>query len=329
MNKITRTHICFIFAVALLFSLIMPINALAYHKDDDDIEISVRMQLGSIKAAINEASYILDQPPLVVNGRSMVPLKFFTEAFGARVTWKATERSVQVENGNIQATLYINNRNAIVNDTPVILEAAPMIFSGRTLVPVKFVSEVLGYQVDWIAESKAIIISGFVSKEHALVAELQDEIQANYTFKNELNDSTMTSKSENNSSNYDAVELEVIQLVNEAREKEGLHPLKLNDRLMVVAEAKSQDMVDENYFSHTSPVYGGMRDLFKAFDVNYRWAGENIATGQRTSESVVKAWMDSPGHRANILHPDFNQMGVGAVAGGHYGGITWTQSFTD
>lgn len=322
-------HVCLILAAALFFSLVMPLMALADHKNTDGVEVSIHMQLGSSKASINHERYILEQPPLVVNGRSMVPLRFFTEALGAGVTWNAADRSVHVENGDISATLYINNRKATVNGKVVTLDAAPMILSGRTLVPVKFISEVLGYKVEWLESSKTIIISGFVAKEHALVADLLAEMPSDDISKNELLRPEEMPQPENARSNHSAVELEVIRLVNEAREKEGLQPLKLNEQLMVVAEAKSQDMVDNTYFSHTSPVYGGMRDLFNAFDVNYRWAGENIATGQRTAEAVMRAWMDSPGHRANILHPNFNQIGVGAVTGGHYGGITWTQSFTD
>lgn len=328
MNKKNR-HTCIVLAAALLFSLAMPLMALADHKNTDDIEVSVHMQLGSSKATINNVRYILEQPPLVVNGRSMVPLRFFTEALGASITWNAADRSVHVENAEVSAILYINNRKATVNDKVVTMDAAPMIFSGRTLVPVKFISEVLGYKVEWLESSKTIIISGFVAKETALVADLLAEMRTDEAVRNELPRPGEITQPENNHSNHLAVELEVFRLVNEAREQEGLHPLQLSEKLMVVAEAKSQDMVDHAYFSHISPVYGGMRDLFNAFDVNYRWAGENIATGQRTAEAVMSAWMDSPGHRANILHPNFNQIGVGAVSGGHYGGITWTQSFTD
>ena len=328
MNK-KQHHVCIMLAVALLLSLVMPLMVLADHRHTDGVEVSVNMQLGSSKARFNHETYILEQPPLVVNGRSMVPLRFFTEALGAEVIWNAADRSVHVENGEISTTLYINNRKTTVNDKVVTLDAAPMILRGRTLVPVKFISEVLGYRVEWIESSKTIIISGFVAKEHALVADLLAEMRTDDAGRSDLPHLEEMPLTDHSHSNHLAVELEVIRLVNEAREKEGLQPLKLNERLMVVAEAKSQDMVDHAYFSHTSPVYGGMRDLFDAFDVNYRWAGENIATGQRTAEAVMKAWMDSPGHRANILHPNFNQIGVGAVTGGHYGGITWTQSFTD
>jgi uncharacterized YkwD family protein len=121
----------------------------------------------------------------------------------------------------------------------------------------------------------------------------------------------------------------VIRLVNAEREKAGLAPLTNNDTLSYVATVKSQDMVDNNYFSHTSPVYGGLREMLQYFQVNYRGSAENIAAGQKTPEEVMKAWMDSQGHRNNILHPDFRQIGVGIVDGGQYGGITWTQLFTD
>ncbi|MDF2592072.1 MAG: sporulation protein, partial [Clostridia bacterium] len=74
---------------------------------------------------------------------------------------------------------------------------------------------------------------------------------------------------------------------------------------------------------HTSPTYGSPFDMMKQFGITYKTAGENIAMGQRTPEEVVKAWMNSPGHRANILKSSFTHIGVGYVANGSY----WTQMF--
>ena len=82
-------------------------------------------------------------------------------------------------------------------------------------------------------------------------------------------------------------------------------------------------MVDQNYFSHTSPTYGTPFQMLTSFGVSYRTAGENIAYGQRTPREVVTAWMNSPGHRANILNASYTQIGVGYVASGNY----WTQLF--
>jgi uncharacterized protein YkwD len=82
-------------------------------------------------------------------------------------------------------------------------------------------------------------------------------------------------------------------------------------------------MHDNRYFSHTSPVYGTPFQMTKSFGITYRSAGENIAHGQTSPQAVVNAWMNSSGHRANILNASFTQIGVGYVADGHY----WTQMF--
>ena len=118
-------------------------------------------------------------------------------------------------------------------------------------------------------------------------------------------------------------EQEVIRLVNEIRVQNGLSALTYNWELSRVARYKSQDMVDNRYFSHTSPTYGTPFQMIRSFGLSYRSAGENIAYGQRTPQSVVNAWMNSSGHRANILSSSYTQIGVGYVANGHY----WTQMF--
>ncbi len=118
-------------------------------------------------------------------------------------------------------------------------------------------------------------------------------------------------------------ENEVIRLVNETRIKNGLKALEYDWELARVARYKSQDMKDNHYFSHTSPTYGSPFEMIRAFGLTYRSAGENIAMGQRTPEAVVNAWMNSSGHRANILNSSYTKIGVGYVAGGNY----WTQMF--
>ena len=120
-----------------------------------------------------------------------------------------------------------------------------------------------------------------------------------------------------------AFEAEVIRLVNEQRTKNGLKPLKANWELSRIARYKSQDMADNNYFSHTSPTYGSPFQMMKQFGITYRSAGENIAQGYSTPQAVVNAWMNSPGHRANILNASYTQIGVGYVSQGNH----WTQMF--
>ena len=118
-------------------------------------------------------------------------------------------------------------------------------------------------------------------------------------------------------------ENEVVRLVNEVRAENGLNKLTADWELSRVARYKSQDMKDNKYFSHTSPVYGTPYQMMKSFGITYRSAGENIAMGQRTPQAVVNAWMNSAGHRKNILNPSFTRIGVGYVASGNY----WTQMF--
>lgn len=122
------------------------------------------------------------------------------------------------------------------------------------------------------------------------------------------------------------IEHQVIQLVNQEREKNGLNPLRPNWQLSRVARHKSQDMRDKHYFSHTSPTYGGPFDMIKAYNISYSYAGENIAMGQTTAWQVMQGWMNSSGHRQNILNPNFTEIGVGYAEGGT-GKYYWTQMF--
>lgn len=116
-------------------------------------------------------------------------------------------------------------------------------------------------------------------------------------------------------------EARVVDLVNQERAKAGLEPLKYRADVAKVAEEKSRDMVIRGYFSHRSPRYGSPFDMLKQFGISYRTAGENIAQGQRTPEEVTRSWMNSSGHRANILNRNFDAIGVG-----YYEGV-WTQIF--
>jgi len=110
----------------------------------------------------------------------------------------------------------------------------------------------------------------------------------------------------------------ILNLVNEARKNAGLSELKTDSEIMRVAEIKAQDMEDNNYFSHTSPTYGSPFDMLKSFGVSYKSAGENIA-GHSTAKNAFEAWMNSSGHKANILNSNYNYTGIGVVESDRYG----------
>ncbi|WP_372663450.1 CAP domain-containing protein [Cohnella sp.] len=121
-------------------------------------------------------------------------------------------------------------------------------------------------------------------------------------------------------------EQQVLQLTNQKRQEAGLSPCAGNDsNLNRSARAKSQDMASNNYFSHESPTYGDPFAMMRNFGVQYQSAGENIAMGQPTPQEVVTAWMNSPGHRKNIMNGSFTHLGVGYVL--QNGRAYWTQQF--
>lgn len=118
----------------------------------------------------------------------------------------------------------------------------------------------------------------------------------------------------------------VIELVNVQRAKVGLQPIKANWQVSRVARYKSQDMINKGYFSHTSPTYGSPFTMMESFGIKFSAAGENIAMGQTTPEAVMNGWMNSPGHRSNILNPTYTELGVG-LAKDSSGRCYWTQMF--
>ncbi len=119
---------------------------------------------------------------------------------------------------------------------------------------------------------------------------------------------------------------QVVALTNAERERVGLSPLGLDPMLAAAADAHSRDMAARGYFAHTSPDGRTVSDRVVALGYRYSRVAENIAAGQTTAEEVVTGWMNSPGHRANILIPQLRQIGVGYATGGEFG-TYWTQVF--
>lgn len=132
--------------------------------------------------------------------------------------------------------------------------------------------------------------------------------------------SSNTTTTQTNTDNLTTDEREVFNLINQQRANNGLPALKIDDEVQRVARIKAQDMVNNNYFSHTSPTYGSPFDMLKSFKVSYNTAGENIA-GNSSNSAAVTAWMNSSGHKANILNGSFNYTGIGVVTGSKYGKI--------
>lgn len=115
---------------------------------------------------------------------------------------------------------------------------------------------------------------------------------------------------------------QVLDLVNKQRQNAGLNTLNMDGSLSNMALVKAQDMINNNYFDHNSPTYGSPFDMMQQFGIPYSYAGENIAKGQTSAQQVMNDWMNSEGHRANIMNNNFKKIGIG-----YYNGA-WVQEFT-
>lgn len=145
-------------------------------------------------------------------------------------------------------------------------------------------------------------------------------VKAIYPNSNSGTNSGSNSSSSGNTSNTSTLssdEKEVFDLINKQRINNGLSALKIDTEVLNVARVKAKDMVDNNYFSHNSPTYGSPFDMLKSFKVSYKTAGENIA-GNSSNSAAVTAWMNSSGHKANILNSSFNYTGIGVVKSSKY-----------
>lgn len=149
-------------------------------------------------------------------------------------------------------------------------------------------------------------------------------VSTKYVKKIKANAGTTTTTPSNNTtsdnSSASADEKELLRLINAERTQNGLSELKFSEELLKVARDKAKDLVDNNYFSHNSPTYGSPFDMMKSYGITYKTAGENIA-GNSTLQGAVTAWMNSEGHRANILSNAYNYTGIGIVSSPKYGKV--------
>lgn len=163
---------------------------------------------------------------------------------------------------------------------------------------------------DWYVIQTDADYVGMVSKKYIkLIYPQSSNSESGY-----LNGSTTTT------SDLTADEQEVFDLINIQRTSSGLPALKIDEELQNVARVKARDMVDNNYFSHNSPTYGTPFNMIKKFGITYKAAGENIA-GNSSNKEAVNAWMNSSGHKANILSNNYNYTGVAVVSSPTYGKV--------
>lgn len=235
-----------------------------------------------------------NKPYISSTNNTMIPIRAVGEALGLVVDWQEPYITLYGKNisthRSITARAHSRTRSLIVNG--IIYYQAIEMRNNRSYIKLRVLAEAFGYQVDW--KNGKITVSLATTASPSLTT-----------------DSII------------AFENKILELVNIERKKANLSPLAADEPLRNVARKKSEDMRVNGYFDHISPTYGSPFEMMKNFGVSYTMAGENIAMGYQTPESVMQGWMNSPGHKANILKPEFTLIGIGYNASGHY----WTQMF--
>lgn len=243
-----------------------------------------------IRVFLNNKEILFETPPEILNDRTMVPMRKIFEEMGMVVQWDYEQSTAVAFNDSCSLSFAVGNPYMSVNGEVKILDTVPVILNSYMYVPVRAIAEASGCGIDWDGEEKCVRITSASFQDLSLWPK------------------------------------EVMRLTNEIREEHGLCVLEWNDTLAKAAYKHSLDMVNRNFFDHENPDGESPIDRIRNEGLIFFTAAENIAAGQSSPQAVVKAWMESEGHRANILNPDLKQIGVGVARGGIYG-IYWTQNF--
>ena len=285
------------------------------------VERVVKISIGNKIANINGENVALNVAPYVQkpSDSMMIPLRFVSTALGIpeeNIQYNPINKEITI-NYNGRTVKFIANTNKLIlngesfdmfinNTHPVYTE----IKNGNTFIPLRALESAFGIKIDWESSTKTAIMTNTINIVDKNVENNNDPII------NETENNTNESIEENSNINENnqpkelteeekrAMEEEVVRLVNEEREKHGLQPLQISEKLMKTAREKSDDMIKNNYASHTDPNgYNMAKELNVA---------ENIHGVSSTPDSAVYNWLDSKqGHKENILNPNLKYTGVG------------------
>ena len=275
----------------------------------------VTVHARDVQVILDGQPLIFDVQPRNIDGRVMVPMRVIFEALGAEVDFDAATQIITADIiCGCEVVMQIGSTAIFVNGSPIQpMDVAPVIIDGRTLVPLRFVAQTLNSEVVWDGANYTALINSdpFIRLDPQPVTLTNQPLSwrqvgcwiIHYLYTGGISD----------------LEREVVALVNAERARVGAGPLEICPLLSAAARFKSQEMADLNYVAHDSPVYGHFanipRNLFGADHVR----GENLMgrflIREDTAAFLVESWMGSPGHRANMLNPNHDVIGVGVVIG--------------
>ena len=246
---------------------------------------------------------IADQQPVIVGGRTLVPLRGVMEQLGFDVDWCSnTQTATLHRNGQtpdeIRVTIGSPTMSVCAEGSPEIrnvgLDVPAQIMNNRTMVPLRAISEATGFQVDWDGVNRIADIRTDVEVP-ADSGSLNDEAQ--HTGMLDINE----------------FERGVFELINYERTSRGLHELIWNDVLAAASRYHSMDMAENNFFGHVGS--DGLAPLERA--QRFGFIGlvvyENCVGGKNAPQEALQTWMDSQQHRNNILSRNMTYIGIGFV----------------
>ena len=237
--------------------------------------------------------------PQIVEDRTLVPVRGVFEALGFEVDWYAPEQRVILTRDDYIIVFTIGSAYFTTNDITHTLGVPAQIIADSTFLPLRSPLESVGYYVGWNVNIRTVLIS--TAGEPPLTqVYTPDEPQA---------------------PTAEELEARVFELTNMERINRGIAPLAWNPSLAQAARLHSEDMSENGFMCHMGSDDSSPMDRMERVGFRFMRAAENVAFGQRTPEQVIEAWMDSDGHRRNILDPNLTEIGVG------FYDYSWTQKF--
>ena len=294
-------------AVALVLAVSLVPVSIAHA--DDDIRVTIDGQ----------ELIFADQRPVIVGGRTLVPVRGVFESLGFEVDWDDNTRSAILVRHDFTMIIPIGSATFTVNGRAYNLDVPAQIIGGRTMLPIRLPLESAGYEVDWDAAARTVIIltapiwqSAVPGTQSAILLpdrRLTDEERAAWIAEYEA----LGGPSE--------FELEVVRIINEIRAEHGLDQLAICLRLMMSTRFYTQTLATFGLWGHGEGPYGGSGATAAAFGTN--WNTANLTSAGSSPQSAVNSWMGSDGHRRNILNPDSGRIGIGTNGGLVYMQTSW------
>lgn len=294
----------------------------------------VKVSIGSTVANVNGYDTTLTFAPYIQqpSDSMMIPLRFVSTGLGideSNIQYNPNTKEITITYNGITAKFIVGTNKLILNgeEFSMLIENSHPVYTeiknGSTFIPLRSLELAFGVKIDWEASTKTAILSNKEENNKTNNEVVQQPIkEENTPIKiEEINNSSNKTEETLTEEQIRAMEEEVVRLVNEERAKYGLQPLEISEKLMQTAREKSKDMATNNYFSHTDPNgYNMARELNVA---------ENIHGGSLDPKGAIYSWLNSKGHRENILNPNDKYIGVGFSQNFNSEYVNyWTQQFS-